>query len=70
VIRHAKPESKTASTWLLTLLERRPRKGSAVALANKMARILWAKLAFYSAHARIRISLGEMTRKLSDTASQ
>jgi len=45
VIRHAKPGSKTASPWLLQLLERRPRKVAAVALANKMARILWAELA-------------------------
>ncbi len=44
VIRHAKPGSKTASPWLLQLLERRPRKVAAVALANKMARSLWAEL--------------------------
>ena len=40
VIRHAKPGSRTASPWLLQLLERRPRKVAAIALANKMARIL------------------------------
>jgi transposase len=44
VIRHANPGSKTASPWLLKLLERRPRKLAAVALANKMARILWAMM--------------------------
>jgi transposase len=44
VIRHAKPGSKTASAWLLKLLERRPRKVAAVALANKMARIAWAMM--------------------------
>ena len=44
VIRHAKPGSKTASVWLLNLLERRPRKLAAVALANKMARIIWAMM--------------------------
>ena len=44
VIRHAKPGSKTASAWLLKLLERRPRKVAAVALANKMARIDWAMM--------------------------
>jgi transposase len=43
VIRHARPGSKTASPWLLALLERRPRKLAAVALANKMARVLWAE---------------------------
>jgi transposase len=45
VIRHAKPGSKNASGWLLGLLERRPRKLVAVALANKMARVVWAMLA-------------------------
>lgn len=44
VIRHARPGSKTASPWLLQLLERKPRKLVAVALANKMARILWAMM--------------------------
>jgi transposase len=44
VIRHAKPGSKTASAWLLNLLERRPRKVAAVALANKIARIVWAMM--------------------------
>jgi len=61
VIRYAKPGSKTASAWLLALLERNPRKLSplrsvceaaiggadrgAVALANKMARVAWAMMA-------------------------
>ena len=44
VIRHARPGSKTASGWLLKLLERRPRKLVAVALANKMARVVWAMM--------------------------
>ena len=44
VIRQAKPGSKTASPWLLQLLERRPRKLAAVALANKMARTAWAMM--------------------------
>ncbi len=44
VIRHAKPGRPTASPWLLELLKRRPRKLAAVALANKMARILWAMM--------------------------
>jgi transposase len=43
VIRHAvRPGSKLATSWLLHLLQRRPRKLVAVALANKMARIAWA----------------------------
>jgi len=44
VIRHAKPGARYASAWLLKLLERRPRKVVAVALANKMARIAWAMM--------------------------
>ena len=45
VIRYAKPGSKSATAWLLQLLERRPRKVGAIALANKMARIIWAMMA-------------------------
>ena len=45
MIRYAKPGSDTASPWLLALLERKPRKLAAVALANKMARIAWAMMA-------------------------
>lgn len=44
VIQHAKPGSRNASAWLLSLLQRRPRKLVAVALANKMARIVWAMM--------------------------
>ena len=39
VIRFARPGSKSASGWLLQLLERKPRKLAAVALANKTARL-------------------------------
>jgi transposase len=43
VIRHAdKPASKGATEWRRALLQRRPRKLAAVALANKMARIACA----------------------------
>jgi transposase len=44
VIRFAKPGSKSASAWLLQLLERKPRKLAAVALANKRARIIWSMM--------------------------
>lgn len=44
VIQHAKPGRGGGSSWLLKLLERKPRKVAAVALANKMARVLWAML--------------------------
>jgi transposase len=52
VIRFAKPGSKSASGWLLQLLERKPRKRAAVALANKMARIIWAMMARGEAYRR------------------
>ena len=52
VIRFAKPDNKSASPWLLQLLERRPRKLAAVALANKMARIIWAMMARGEAYRR------------------
>jgi len=42
VIRQAK--SGRASPWLLDLLVRKPKKLAAVALANKMARMIWAML--------------------------
>jgi len=42
VIRFAKPGQ--ASPWLINLLARRPKKLAAVALANKMARTLWAMM--------------------------
>lgn len=44
VISHARPGSRSASVWLLKLLARRPRKLAAVALANKLARIVWAMM--------------------------
>jgi transposase len=44
VIRCAKPGG-SASAWLLQLLGRKPRKVAAVALANKVARIIWAMMA-------------------------
>ena len=44
-IRHAGPTSRAASPRLLGLLERRPRELAAVALADKMARTLWATMA-------------------------
>jgi transposase len=43
VLRWAKPGKSSA--WIIALLDRRPRKVVAVALANKMARIAWAVMA-------------------------
>ena len=50
VIRVAKPGARLGSAWLLGLLERKPRKLAAVALANKMARIIWAMMASGTAY--------------------
>ena len=44
VVRTVKPGSRHASAWLLGLLQRRPRTLAAVALANKMARVVWAMM--------------------------
>lgn len=44
VIRHVRPGSRNASAWLMSLLQRRPRKVAAVAVANKMARVVWAMM--------------------------
>ena len=52
VIQHAKPGRRGASAWLLSLLERRPRKLAAVALANKMARVVWAMMTTGEAYRR------------------
>jgi transposase len=53
VIRLAtRPGNKLATDWLLKLLQRRPRKLAAVALANKMARIAWAMMTSGEAYRR------------------
>jgi transposase len=42
VIRFAKEEGSAKTTWIRTLLAKKPPRVVAVALANKMARIAWA----------------------------
>jgi transposase len=37
-----RPGSRQMTDWLRALLQRKPRKLAAVALANKMARMAWA----------------------------
>lgn len=44
VIRFARAKAASGSDWLSRLLQRRPTKVAALALANKMARIIWALL--------------------------
>jgi transposase len=56
VVRHAKPGRKGSSAWLLALLGRKPRKLAAVALANKMARIVWAMMARSEAYRQMPLA--------------
>jgi transposase len=51
-VMRAKPGNKSASAWLLQLLERKPRKLAAVALPNKTARIVWAMMSRGEAYRR------------------
>ena len=45
VIRYAKIHGTQSRPWLAKLLERRPTKVAAIALANKLARMAWAMMA-------------------------
>ena len=45
VIRYAQKHGTKHRPWLTTLLERRPTKVAAIALANKLARMAWAMMA-------------------------
>jgi len=45
VIRYAETHGTAHRPWLTRLLERRPAKVAAVALANKIARMSWAIMA-------------------------
>ena len=45
VIRYAKIHGTKSRPWLAKLLERRPTKVAAIALANKIARMAWAMMA-------------------------
>jgi transposase len=57
VIRFAtRPGGKHASEWLLKLLQNKPRKLVAVALANKIARIAWAMMKSGEAYRRAPIA--------------
>jgi hypothetical protein len=47
-----KPGSKQMTDWLRALLQRKPRKLAAVALANKIARTAWAMMKSGETHRR------------------
>jgi len=46
VIRYAKVHGTKHRPWLTALLARRPTKVAAIALANKIARMVWANMRF------------------------
>lgn len=50
VIRHAKRRGRTDLPWLADMIDRKPAKVAAVALANKNARIVWALLRYGGAY--------------------
>jgi len=52
VVKLVKPEQAKGSAWLQALVQRRPRKVVAVALANKMARVVWAMMTSGEAYRR------------------
>lgn len=54
VVRYAKARSQVGGGWIEALLERRRPMGVAIAVANKLARIIWAMMTtgeFYRAKA-------------------
>jgi transposase len=53
-----KPDSKQMTDWLRALLQRKPRKLVAVALANKMARVAWALMTRGEVYRRSAINTG------------
>ena len=56
VIRHAKRKGSANLPWLTDIIARKPTKVAAVALANKIARIVWALLKYggtYQRHADV-----------------
>jgi transposase len=46
------PASKQMTGWLRGLLQRKPRKVAAVALANKIARVAWAVMTYGTVYRR------------------
>ena len=53
--RHARKEGSALKDWARALMERKPFKVAAVALANKLARIAWAVMARGEAFHGVRI---------------
>jgi transposase len=57
--------SKLATPWLLAMLARRPKKVVAVALANKMARMIWAMMTRREAYRRPAAGAGRSAAAVS-----
>jgi transposase len=57
-----KPGSQQMTDWLQALLQRKPRKLVAVALANKMARMAWAIMSRGEVYRRPGTAIGAATR--------
>jgi len=57
VLRHAR-HNTNASKWLTAIMARRPYKVAAVALANKMARIIWALLTKGGTYRKMEAAIG------------
>jgi transposase len=53
-----RPGSRQMTDWLRALLQRKPRKLVAVALANKMARVAWALMTREEVYRRSPINTG------------
>ena len=53
VIRYARKHRPERRPWLARLMERRPTKVAAVALANKTARIAWAVMHRHENYQRV-----------------
>lgn len=60
VLRHARGNDN-ASKWLTAIMERRPYKVAAVALANKMARIIWALLTKGGTYRNMRAAISTVS---------
>lgn len=58
VIKRAKLLGYTRHPWLVSLMERRPAKVAAIALANKMARIAWAMMSRNEAYRIMQATAG------------